>query len=1433
MSQWSTAQLPEQTPAPGTRLVLHQGDVLTIELHGAAAGTERAYVRTNLGRAEVRRRELLAFAEEARAVLNRDWSDLAMRQVEPGHFRIDLPLVETGVFEAKAFLLPDGEDSVRWVPGENLKVKVEPVESYCANIIYCAFPRQFGDQPDLAPEMAASVRRLDELGYHVIPPSGTFRNLIGRLDEIAGLGVRILQLLPVHPVPTTFARMGRFGSPFAAADYATVDPALAEFDPAAPPMSQFRELVDAAHARNLRVFLDLPANHTGWASALQNHHPEWFQRDAKGNFVQPGAWGVVWEDLVALDYSHHSLWRHMGEIFLHWCRLGVDGFRCDAGYMVPKGAWQYIVAKVRNEFPNTTFLLEGLGGPPETTHCLLGEIGLDWAYSELFQNENRDAIVPYLHHAWHTSRTRGTLVHFAETHDNNRLAATSPAYARMRTALSALCAVNGGFGFTNGVEWYATEKVDVHGAPPLNWGAEPNQCDHLRRLHAIIETQPAFHPGAGLEFVQQGGGNAVALRRRAANGELVYVLVNLDCKHATTVHWRNDSEAPLWHDLLGGEPREPKRHSRHDCELTLEPGQALCLTARKTAAAEVEEALASPNHEPEALVRQRLRHLALSIRAARRGYGDLAEVELDQDIRLLTANPLDFVRRVLGTEDYIPVVEWLLGRDERRHVLIPPHHLVALRADAPFAAWLSQEGQVVGRCRAFATDGGGWQALLLPPSRLREDAELTVESYRDGATRRVVGPLRFLPELDPAGPTFQLGPKELAGPDHPHTVLANQLGAMVQARAAWGTIASKYDAFLAANLHPAHPVDRTVAVTRFRAWVVYRDYSSVLGHECQAAFGLDDDGRAVWTFEVPTGMGRQIRLRILLEIAPEANEIQLRVQRRGDLRDPLPADCPVRIILRPDLEWRTNHEVTKAFLGPEHDFRAAAEARPDGLRFAPDPSHPLHLRASRGRFAAEPEWHYAIALPVDAERGMDQHTDLFSPGYFAFSLAGDEEAILVCRVGRDEPGRPAESPLPESGPPTLERVLHRSLDQFIVRRDDSRSIIAGYPWFLDWGRDTLICLRGVAAAGEQETAADILGQFARFEDRGTLPNMIRGHDHSNRETSDAPLWFLVAARDLLPLAPGLLERDCGGRCLRDVLLSIGQNYLAGTPNGIRVDHASGLVFSPSHFTWMDTNHPAGSPREGYPVEIQALWQASLRFLADIDPEGDWAGWAERVGKAVAQLYVRDDLPGLCDCLHGPPGTAAADAEADDAVRPNQLFAVTLDPRLLPGEIARDVVRACAELLTPCGIRSLADRPVRRPLPVADGGRLLNDPHRPYAPRYTGDENTSRKPAYHNGTVWSWVFPSYCEAMVLAHGSAALATAQALIGSCQRELARGCLGHIAEVYDGDRPHLPKGCGAQAWASAEVLRVTLFLQRNAVGPDSATRGRDEGQTQTTPA
>ena len=242
-----------------------------------------------------------------------------------------------------------------------------------------------------------NLHRSTAKNYTVIPPSGKFRDLAKQLPHIVQkLGCRILHLLPVHPAPTTYARFGRFGSPYAALDLTAVDPALVEFDKRATGIDQFCELTYAAHSLGARVFIDIVINHTGWGSTLQENCPQFFLKNPDGEFASPGAWGTVWEDLVELEQHDVKLWDIIADSLIIWCKRGVDGFRCDAGYKIPMPAWQYIIARIQNEFPETIFLLEGLGGSWEATENLLTDGGMQWAYSELFQNYSGADVAKYL-----------------------------------------------------------------------------------------------------------------------------------------------------------------------------------------------------------------------------------------------------------------------------------------------------------------------------------------------------------------------------------------------------------------------------------------------------------------------------------------------------------------------------------------------------------------------------------------------------------------------------------------------------------------------------------------------------------------------------------------------------------------------------------------------------------------------------------------------------------------------------------------------------------------------------------------------------------------------------------------------------------------------------------------------------------------------------
>ena len=521
------------TPPPGERLLRFVGDRVRFTLRaGAGRAGWRALLRTNLGRASARRREIISAHAGGAMAAGASWRDVPMQETADG-WQIELPLAEAGYFKAKTYLL-DEKNWQQWPDGADVGISVHPDFARTANTIYCAFPRLFGPTKCLPSmhdeELEAQIHELDGKNFTVIPPSGKLRDLTRQLPHIVQtLGCRILHLLPVHPTPTTYARFGRFGSPYAALDLTAVDPALVEFDKRTTGVDQFCELTYAAHSLGARVFLDIVVNHTGWGSALQENHPEFFLKKSDGEFASPGAWGTVWEDLVELEQHDVALWDIIAESLLVWCRRGVDGFRCDAGYKIPVPAWQYIIARVQDEFPETIFLLEGLGGSWEATEALLTEGGMQWAYSELFQNYSGRDVAWYLDYANHQSSRVGTYVHYSETHDNPRLAQKGRAWSLLRNRLCALTSPGGGFGFTCGVEWLAAEKILVHGCTGLNWDSADNIVPELAKLNQLLAGHPCFFDGAKLTRLSAPDSPVYALLRESAEGkDSVLVLVNTD-----------------------------------------------------------------------------------------------------------------------------------------------------------------------------------------------------------------------------------------------------------------------------------------------------------------------------------------------------------------------------------------------------------------------------------------------------------------------------------------------------------------------------------------------------------------------------------------------------------------------------------------------------------------------------------------------------------------------------------------------------------------------------------------------------------------------------------------------------------------------------------------------------------------------------------------
>ena len=1421
-------------PEPGSKLLRYRGDTVTFTLTSTRPIKGTACLRTNLGQGGVYRRQIIDSVEKNLPGLGRDWFDIPMTEVTPQQFSLRLPLTDIGHFKAKAMFIPKDRQDPIWVPGSNITINVEPADTCCGNVIYNAFVRQFGPNKGggfFRRNHIDAVQLLDKAGYTAIPPSGTFRDLIQELDFIIGhLGCRFVQLLPIHPTPTTYGRMGRFGSPYAALSFTNVDPSLAEFDAKATPLEQFIELVEAIHARNAKLLMDIAINHTGWAASLHETHPEWLVRGSEGDIEVPGAWGVRWEDLTKLNYQHQDLWQYMGNVFLTWCKRGVDGFRCDAGYMIPIPAWQYIIALVREQFPDTIFFLEGLGGKIIVTRELLDAANFNWAYSELFQNYHRPDIAYQLLQGMDVSEGEGLMAHYAETHDNPRLASRSHAWAKMRTALCALSSFQGTFGFANGVEWFATEKIDVHESPSLNWNAEENQVDHIHRLSKLLKNHPAFHDQTRIRVVDHASEDIlIFLRCHQPSGKKLMIVVNLDDSRPRRASWQKDKifgPPDSWLDLLTGKKITP-RMEEGAIVMDLFPGQVLCITDDPDDWPKVRKETKERFQVPERIVRQRLRAKVLEVLQVVNGFGDLGDRDLETSVLTLQSDPVAFCR---GANTHSPesrVIRWVWPRDSRREVMLPPGHFLLVESPEAFHVKISHQRTTLVTEKSMWSPKGFHWALLSPFLSAAEHLELTLQLsiYATDGHHRVETPLLLLSgEKQAVDLTY---PRKILDRSSLRTLVTNDLGAASFLPVAWGKLYSRYDAVLSANVDAELPVDRWIMFTRLRGWVVYQDYSQSLNGDCLETFALDGSLQGEWTFHVPTGRGTHVVIKIKSLLKRDRDTVQLVFERCPATRGPgrLPDAELIDIILRPDIENRSFHANTKAYKGLEQTWPSAVTAGEEGFTFRPDDQHILDMRQEKGAFVYEPEWHYMVHRSEDASRGFDAQGDLFSPGYFKIKVGGGGMTRLDASVTVPDKAQPVVERQSMTSSASMgrsdqdgmdsvisvQKVLEAALSRFIVRRGSLHTVIAGYPWFLDWGRDAIIVTRALIELGETNLARRILKLFGRFEENGTLPNMLQGTRTSNRETSDAPLWFIIACKELVAKENNRswLGEACGQRTIQDIIHAITNAYMKGTSNGIRMDAETGLIYSPSHYTWMDTNHPAGSPREGYPIEIQALWYGALQFLSTIDSNGGrWSDLAETVQVSIGEYFRLESGAYLSDCLHAGQGTPVREAKADDALRPNQLLAITMGAVVHPGT-CRNLLEACQELLVPGAIRSLADCPVHHPLEIIHQGQHLSDPYQPYRGRYEGDEDTARKPAYHNGTAWTWLFPSFCEAWEMSFGPKARPTAKAWMSSVTRLLQQGCVGHVPEILDGDLPHHHRGCPAQAWGASEALRVWLRL------------------------
>jgi predicted glycogen debranching enzyme len=614
---------------------------------------------------------------------------------------------------------------------------------------------------------------------------------------------------------------------------------------------------------------------------------------------------------------------------------------------------------------------------------------------------------------------------------------------------------------------------------------------------------------------------------------------------------------------------------------------------------------------------------------------------------------------------------------------------------------------------------------------------------------------------------------------------------------AFGTIAGPatrvYHGLLVAALSP--PVARTMLVGGLAEWVTV-DGARVALHAHEYVNGpIDGDGyrrlvafrldgmRPVFTYAIG-----DVRIEKRIWMADGANTTYVRYESIG-------ANRPVELEVWPLTTFRDHHEPSLATAGV--------------------PGGPLRILAPGGSFVPTGRWIRGLLHREETARGLVDRSDLWAAGEVRFTVERSRPATLILTA---EPSPPAAADAALAAAAEREdRLLHRAgaasgspfvrdlvlaADQFLVRRDiplgatieAGRTVIAGYPWFNDWGRDTMISLPGLClATGRDDEAATILRSFARFVRDGLLPNSFPDHagDLPEYHTIDASLWY--------PLAIRAHAVATGSRSLVDELLptvrAILDAHLAGTRFGIGMDPADGLLRGGAEgyqLTWMDARVDGWvvTPRRGKPVEIQALWSNALRIAGEWlvergDPDGAGSRYlavAERAAEAFVRRFWRPELGYLADVVDGAAGDELS-------LRPNQLFALSLPHPLIEGELAASVLAALGgELAVPLGLRSLAPS------------------DRAYRPRFQGDRRF-RDAAYHQGTVWTWLIGAYAEAIARVQGDPAAGLE--VLRPFHDHLRTAGLGSVSEILEPEPPFEPRGCPFQAWGVAEVLRVWRSL------------------------
>ncbi len=611
-----------------------------------------------------------------------------------------------------------------------------------------------------------------------------------------------------------------------------------------------------------------------------------------------------------------------------------------------------------------------------------------------------------------------------------------------------------------------------------------------------------------------------------------------------------------------------------------------------------------------------------------------------------------------------------------------------------------------------------------------------------------------------------------------------------------GANTRRYHGLLIAATTP--PVGRAVLLSKFEEILTIGEETFELscnqypgtihpeGYKFLTGFRLDPF--PIWTF---LAGGVEIEKRVFMAYSENTTVVTWAVKKkpRGTKQ--------ITLEVKPLLAFRDHHHLKHqdaGFDGSYLEEKGSVEIEP----YSEMPR--LYFSNNAASVESAGYWYRDFEYAIERERGFDYREDLYQPFSMkfklskpAFVIASTEHEHLadVELLEQTEIKRRAMLVAKAGKKKAISPHLALAADQFIVERGSGKTVIAGYPWFSDWGRDTMIALNGLTlATNREEIAESILGEFSKHISEGMLPNRFPdAGEEPEYNTVDATLWYFEAIRAYV-VKTGDIEfvRDN----LYEKLAAIIDWHVMGTRYGIKVD-TDGLLFAGEpgvQLTWMDAKIGdwVVTPRTGKAVEIQALWYNALRIMADLakllkdeERQSEYSDMAEITRESFNGQFWNEEFQCLYDVVDGE--------RKDGSVRPNQIFAVSLPHSMVSDEKALKIVEKVeAELLTPVGLRSLS-------------------PHDPaYIPNYIGSP-FERDSAYHQGTVWGWLIGPFVDAYrkVNPNSKATKARVAQILSGFEDHLMNAMVGQISEIFDADEPHAPRGCPAQAWSVAELLRV----------------------------